>query len=97
MAYIRAEPPCRVLTVTVAIGFLMNTLPKSNTWGERKLGVRGGTGGCYISSYLRYEQGEGTNGRREAMRGMEKVMRRQKLRDNMSLLGVYFFCSVVPH
>lgn len=35
---IRMLPPCRLLTAAEFV--LMNTLTKSNTWGERKLGVR---------------------------------------------------------
>lgn len=50
----------------------MNTLTKSNTWGERKLGVRRREEGCYKFSYLRYEQGESSNGRQEAMGGIKK-------------------------
>lgn len=31
------QPPCRVLTAAECV--LMNTTAKTNTWGERKLGV----------------------------------------------------------
>lgn len=96
---IRMLPPCRLLTAAEFV--LMNTLTKSNTWGERKLGVRwrmreAEGGGCYMFSYLRYEHGESSNGRREAKGGIKKVMKRQELWDGMGFVRRSFLFSVPP-
>lgn len=90
--------PRRVLTAAEYV--LMNTTAKSNTWGERKVGVRWrGSVIVLHPPYLRYERGGGgrSKGSWEAMGGdgrNEKVMKRQKVWDDMGLGGRFFlWCS----
>lgn len=68
-------------------------MAKSNTRGERKLGMSWRGGRYYTSSsYLRYKEEEVKE--LEGNRRNEKVMRRQKLCDDMRFGGRFFLLCI---
>lgn len=88
--------PRRVLTAAEYV--LMNTTAKSNTWGERKVGVRWrGSVIVLHPPYLRYERGGGgrSKGSWEAMGGMKKWWRDRKSGTTWGWVGGSS-CGAVP-